>query len=339
MSNAFGNNAGTRGGLTGPRLIGRFELSNPAAPVFAWSGSAIAVSFAGSAIGVTLSDGGQNVFEVVLDGAHSRLSTQAGTKKYLLGSGLSNGPHDLLLYRRSEAFLGETTFNGFDLAPNAYLPSAPASTRRLEVIGDSISAGYGNEGTFPCEFSASTENHYLSYAAIAARRLQAELHTQAWSGIGVLRNHDGTRTGTMPELYARTLPERAASRWDFSKFVPDAVLINLSTNDFGSGDPGSAFQEAYTQLVRELRGHYPAARFYLAVGPMLEAAEHTLVLRYLRGVVSERAAAGDKNLSVLEFGIQDSAADGLGCDYHPSLKTHRKMADKMTAALTADLGW
>ena len=36
---------------------------------------------------------------------------------------------------------------------------------------------------------------------------------------------------------------------------------------------------------------------------------------------------------------QDMAADGVGCDYHPSLKTHQKMADKMTAALRADLAW
>jgi lysophospholipase L1-like esterase len=335
MSNATGNDRGA----TGPRLIGRFDESNPAAPVFAWSGSAIALRFTGTAIGVTLGDAGHNVFEVVVDGKHTRLATQPGTKKYSLGSGLSDGPHDLLLYRRSEAFFGETTFNGFDIAPSAYLPSAAAPTRRLEVIGDSITAGYGNEGTFPCQFQASNENHYLSYAALSARRLQADLYTEAWSGSGVLRNHDGTTAGTMPELYARTLPERASSTWDFSKLVPDAVLINLGTNDFGTGDPGAQFQAAYTRFVRELRGHYPAARFYLAVGPMLEDTEYALASGYLRGVLAARSAAGDNNLRLLEFGIQDRASDGLGCDYHPSLKTHQRMADKMTAALKADLAW
>ncbi|HEX3849925.1 MAG TPA: SGNH/GDSL hydrolase family protein [Polyangiaceae bacterium] len=320
-----------------PRLIGRFDESNPTAPVFAWSGAAIAVRFAGTAIGVTLGDAGHNVFEVVLDGAHTQLSTEPGTKKYSLGSGLRDGPHDLLLYRRSEALLGETTFNGFDLAPNAYLPTEAPATRRLEVIGDSISAGYGNEGTFPCQFAASNENHYLSYAALSARGLRAELHTAAWSGIGMRRSHGDLRA--MPELYSRTLPERATSQWDFSKYVPDAVIINLGTNDFAQGDPGVAFQTTYTQFVRQLRGYYPGARFFLAVGPMLEDADYALASSYLRGVVAARAAAGDKNLTVLEFGIQDRAADGLGCDYHPSLKTHQKMADKMTAALRADLAW
>jgi lysophospholipase L1-like esterase len=348
-SHVIGNSAGkiSAGGATvndagvprGPRLIGRFDESNPAAPVFAWSGSAIAVRFAGSAVGVTLRDDGSNVFEVVLDGKHSLLSTQTGAKTYALGSGLSEGPHDLLLYRRSEAIFGETTFCGFEIAPGAYLPNAPAATRRLEVIGDSISVGYGNEGTFPCQFAASSENHYLSYAAISARGLHAELNTVAWSGIGMWRNYDGTTARAMPELYPRTLPERATSRWDFSKFVPDAVVINLGTNDFAKGDPGVAFQNAYTQFVRELRGHYPAARFFLAVGPMLEDAEYRLASAYLRGVLAARAAAGDRNLTLLEFGIQDRAADGVGCDYHPSLKTHQKLADKMTAALRVDLAW
>jgi len=29
----------------------------------------------------------------------------------------------------------------------------------------------------------------------------------------------------------------------------------------------------------------------------------------------------------------------VGCDYHPSLKTHQKMGDRLVAALKADLGW
>jgi len=324
-------------GPAAPYFIGRFDQSKPDAPVFAWPGTAIALRFTGTAIGVTLTDNGSNVFEVVIDGKHTVLTLQAGAKKYALATGLAAGEHDLLLYRRTEASFNETTFNGFDLASSAYLP-AVLPTRRLEVIGDSISAGYGNEGTLPCPFTAATENHYLSYAAIAARAVNAELYTEAWSGIGMLRNYEGGTTNVMPDRYPRTLPDRAASTWDFSKFVPNAVLINLGTNDFAQGDPGAPFQAAYTEFVTELRGHYPAARFYLAVGTMLSGESYSKAATYLKAVIAARAAAGDDNLVLLEFGTQDSA-DGLGCDYHPSLKTHQKMADKLTAALKADLAW
>ena len=326
-------------GPVGPRFIGRFDQSNAQAPVFAWSGTAISARFMGSSVGVTLTDSGSNAFEVVLDGKHTVLATQAGKKTYSLGSGLAEGAHDLLLYRRSEAFFGETTFGGFDLDASAYLPVAPLPKRRLEVIGDSISAGYGNEGVFPCTFGSKTENHYLTYGALAARELQAELYTEAWSGIGMLRNNAGDTTGTMPERYGRALPERAASTWDFSQFVPDAVVINLGTNDFAQGDPTIAFQAKYTQFVADLRGHYPAARLFLAVGSMLGGLQYQQASVYLKGVIAARANAGDPNLALLELGTQDAQNDQLGCDYHPSLKTHQKMAAKLVAALHADLGW
>jgi len=325
-------------GPVGPRFIGRFDQTKPDAPVFAWPGTAIALRFTGTAIGVTLSDNGNNVFEVVIDGKHTVLALQSGTKKYALGTGLADGAHDLLLYRRTEASFNETTFNGFDVAASSYLPSV-LPTRRLEVIGDSISAGYGNEGMLPCPFTAATENHYLSYEALAARALNAELYTEAWSGIGMYRNYEGATTDVMPDRYPRTLPERATSTWDFSKFVPDAVVINLGTNDFAKGDPGAPFQAAYLKFVSDLRGHYPAARFFLALGTMLSADDYAKASTYLKAVIAARATAGDTNLTLLEFGIQDGNADGLGCDYHPSLKTHQKMADKLQAALKADLGW
>ena len=325
-------------GPVGPRFIGRFDQSKPDAPVFAWPGTAIALRFSGTAVGVTLSDNGKNVFEVVLDGKHTVLTLQAGTKQYPLGTGLTAGTHDLLLYRRTEASFNETTFNGFDLPSSAYLPTTVAK-HRLEVIGDSISAGYGNEGTLPCQFSAATENQYLSYEAIAARAVDAELFTEAWSGIGMLHSYEGSTTDQMPVRYLRTLPERATSTWDFTKFIPEAVVINLGTNDFSQGDPGADFQSAYLKFVSDLRGHYPSARFFLAVGSMLSGDSYTRAAAYLKAVIDARAQGGDKNLTLLEFGSQDGTADGLGCDYHPSLKTHQKMADKLIAALKTDLGW
>ena len=135
------------------------------------------------------------------------------------------------------------------------------------------------------------------------------------------------------------MPERASSTWDFTKFVPDAVVINLGSNDFAKGDPGAAFQSAYLKFVSELRPHYPAARFFLALGPMLSSSEYAKASTYLKAVIAARASAGDLNLTLLELGLQDSRADGFGCDYHPSLKTHQRMADKLQAALEADLGW
>jgi hypothetical protein len=53
-------------------------------------------------------------------------------------------------------------------------------------IGDSITAGYGvlcNVSEAP--FTAETESAYHTYAAVAARALDADAHVIAYSGKGV----------------------------------------------------------------------------------------------------------------------------------------------------------
>jgi len=98
-------------------------------------------------------------FEVTLNGATQTL--KAGTGTFVLGTGLGVGPHSLRIARRNEALFGVSVLNGLSISEQDYLPaSLPA--RRLEIIGDSISAGYGNEG---CPFK-NKENSELTYGAI-----------------------------------------------------------------------------------------------------------------------------------------------------------------------------
>jgi len=68
----------------------------------------------------------------------------------------------------------------------------------IVAFGDSITAGYGLDGAnASCSVSQDNSNHYLTYGAVAARALSAELHAIAWSGIGMYRN----TTSTGDKLY------------------------------------------------------------------------------------------------------------------------------------------
>lgn len=321
------------------RLVGRFDTTDPSAPQFAWSGSAMHARFTGTGLRVRF-DGAANQFAVVIDGAAPKtVKTTTGNNTYTLATGLSAGTHEVWLHRRTEAFFGEVRFRGFQFDGGELLPPPPTPSRRIEVIGDSITCGYGNEGADQyCDFSADTENHYATYAAIAARTLGADLHAIAWSGIGMYRNYGGETTGTMPERWGRTLPNRSTSTWDTSKFVPHAVVINLGTNDFAKGDPGSAFVTAYTSFVRRVRKAYPDAWIFPAVGPMLSGGAYNAARNHLNNVIATLSGEGDKKLSLLEFATQ-TAADGYGCDWHPSLATNEKMAKVLESALKARLGW
>jgi lysophospholipase L1-like esterase len=293
--------------------------------------------FSGRTLHVRLKDPGYNELQVVLDGAPTSVIATSATKEDYEVTAPSDGTHDLILSKRTEARTGEVLFLGFE--PRVALsPAAPAPNRRIELIGDSITAGYGDEGT-PATCSGNRvalENEYLSYGAIAARSVGADHVTIAWAG---------KTTEEMATLYERTLPSRPTSRWEFTGWRPDAVVINLGTNDFNRGDPGQVtFMRPYLALVAHVRALYPGALIVCALGPMLTdsypAGGHTLTRarQYINAVVDKVREAGDQRVTFLEVPSQDFA-NGLGCDYHPSLKTHRLMGEQLAAALRGQLQW
>jgi lysophospholipase L1-like esterase len=331
--------AGISDGPAEVRFIGRVDRSDAQGPRFAWSGTGLVARFMGTSISVDLA-GGQE-FSVLIDGAlQPKLVPESGATP--IASGLSAGPHRIEIYRRTEANQGESQFRGFTFDASGMLLAPPLpSPRRLEVIGDSITCGYGDEGADQtCGFTPQTENHYLSYGAVAARSVGAELSTIAWSGLGVVCNYgDGAQScvDPFPTYYDRTLPNRQDSQWDFSLFQPQAVILNLGTNDFSTDQDPSVtdFENAYRDFLLHLRSKYPHALILCTCGPMLYGSELDMVRGYIDAAV---AATGDDNIGTFDIPAQD-AADGLGCNYHPSVKTHQKMADLVVAELQARLGW
>lgn len=140
----------------------------------------------------------------------------------------------------------------------------------------------------------------------------------------------------MGDLYQCTLPTVVDGRWDFSRWVPDAVVINLGTGDFTSGDPGSAaFLGAYRKLLAQVRQNYPRAFVVVGLGPMLSdlwppgAQALTQARADLTELVASASAAGDTRVGLLEFANQDGAAS-FGCKHHPSAATHQAIAAALT---------
>jgi lysophospholipase L1-like esterase len=350
------SSSGTGGEGAGPpaqtvRFVGRFDTKDPSNPRFGWSGSEIITRFSGTSLGVRLADtsaaDSSNFFEVVVDGKdQGKIQVNGSAELYTLAQGLPDGEHDLVLHKRTEGFVGPTTFMGFvpDLG-KTLVPVAKAPDRRIEIIGDSISAGYGVDGADAnCPFTTETENNWLAYGPVTARALGADANIIAWSGIGAYQSYGGDKTNTMKDVYGRTIPTEAGSAWDFASFVPHVVVINLGTNDFSVGDPGQPFVDAYGALVDRVRKNYPAATIFCALGPMLSdsypagANALTKARTYIKGVVDDRTGKGDAHIRFIEFPTQDGA-NGLGCDYHPSAKTQALMAAQLTAAIQKELGW
>jgi lysophospholipase L1-like esterase len=313
--------------------VGRHDASDPGHVRLGWSGVGAVLRFTGTGASVRLDDNAR-FFTVLVDGAiQPTLATTPGEQSYPLASGLQDGEHTIELYRRTEGSFGPTVVLGFDLEGELLAP--PPVQRRMEIIGDSITCGYGDEGVAPCSFSAETENHYLTYGALAARALGAELSTVAWSGKGVVNNYGNDVFEPLPQIYDRLLASDPAP-WDFS-WQPDVVVINLGTNDFSTDNdpPEDVFVPAYVDFLAHLRAVYPEA-FILALAPSLYGAEVAMVAGYLQSAVDQRHQARDAEVAFADINVDWI---GSGCDGHPSLATHAAMGMRLTTELKTQLGW
>ena len=321
---------------------GRADTRDANGPRFEWSASMVTLRFRGTDLQAKINESGNDYFDVVVDNAAPQvIHPNKGDSVIDLVRGLPNGTHEVRVFKRTEAFVGRVQFTGFALNQGGTLLKPRRPAHKIEVIGDSISCGYGNEGANEKEhFRPDTENAYLSYGAVAARAMNAEYVCVAWSGKKMWPDN------TIPELYDRTLPNGPAGVWDFAQWKPDVVLINLATNDFGPGIPDAdKWTDAYKTFVKRVRKNYPKATIYLASGSMMSDAwpPNVKALSTLKGflerIQSELKTDGETNLHILHFDPQNGALDGLGSDYHPSVKTDAKMAAKFEAALESDLGW
>lgn len=323
-----------------PRFVGRW-VPDGGGMRASWSGSYVVGRFEGTGVSARIKDDGHNLFHVIVDGEPAKVLTtnkEKGEHVYPLVSGLPRGVHDVSLHRRTEAKVGEAVFYAFEPIDGTMLPPPPAPERRIETIGDSITTGYGNEGpSAACGYVNSQQNEYATYGAIAARDLNADHTTIAWSGKTLHQ---------MKVYFDKALPQRTdGPRWDFSRYQPQVVVVNVGTNNFARVDPGEArFVRLYHELVHAVRAAYPKALIVCALGPMLSDAypegrsNLTRARRYMKAAVAKLEEASDPNVAFLEFPEQRHA-DGLGCGFHPSLKTHELMGEQLTSFIKERMGW
>jgi lysophospholipase L1-like esterase len=330
--------------------LGRVDC-NPAGPSFAFPAVSVRLRFTGSALDLRLRDSGTgtaqstNYYDVSIDGAApTRLEMTAGDQVYPLARDLSDGEHSAEIVKRVESNgnSGKGQVLGFRVREGAALLPVAQKPLRVEFIGDSITCGYGDElsTTMPDMFHYTTlnSNANAAYGALVARELDAEYVAVAISGRGVYRNYSDGAGELAPVFYNDTLPDdSAAPAWDFTRYVPDVVVVNLGTNDFSPPGPDhDAYRTAYTAFLKQIRGHYPDALLLAVVGTMLSDGFPAGVMAWttnqsdVSGVVNDLTAQGDTNVHYLALTPQSAP---FGEDYHPTLATHQQMAQAVATEL------
>jgi lysophospholipase L1-like esterase len=389
---------GAPGGAAATSFVGRFDLTDPTRPRFDWSGNAMSARFVGTEVTWGVESGVEQVFQVILDGVAQKVIlpdyTIPTAAVVVRTQTVPQGTHEITVVRSSEALFGDTTFIPFTFGGDTTQLPPVRYERRIEYIGDSITCGYGDEGpNATCPYDVpirqarndrgevvdvkipETQNIFLAYGSLAARRLSAQATTLCFSGKGVALNYreqgvgegkldpsakpDADAKTTIPEYYLRTLatekPDatKPQSAWDFaSEPQPQVVVINVGTNDFArdvdqngiaDGIDLGAFRQKYREFLAFVRAKRPAAKIFLAVPPMvtdkfpLDNARSDF-RSTLRGIVDEVNGAGDRDVFFLEL-VEMGVRYGLGCDYHPNLEVHRIMADQLVGAIRDKTCW
>lgn len=328
------------------QYVGRICFDNPERPRFTYPGTQVNISFTGTSVKLWAKPR-SGYFMAQVDQAEPFKVAMMGERDSIvtIATALSQGCHTLRLMYVIEGYELKPDFRGFILDQGARLMSPPDLPKRtIEFIGNSITCGYGNESTVASDpFEYETENHYITYAQLTCRALGAYAHIVARSGIGVYRSYGGPKTGTpenvMTTEYEYTNLYDRSEKWDFSKYQPQLVCINLGTNDLSTNNyDAKRLKDAYRQFLKQVRSHNPKAKIVYLCGSMLNGKELEIAKKTLDEVVADANRQGDKEVYRFDFTPQTGDI-GFGASWHPSKWQHEKMAAELTAYLRSLMQW
>ena len=328
---------------TNIQYIGRIDDSDPMHPAFTYPGVQIRTGFTGTSLEMMckLHSG---YFMVEIDGGEPFKVSFLGNTVSNLANGLADGTHQAIVTYIGEGYENVPEFHGFFVDKGKTLaPAAPLPTRKIEFIGNSITCGYGIEANSEAEhYTEETANFYYTYAARTARNLNAQALVVARSGIGVYRSYNGPKTGdkvNMNTEYPYTLLYNNQQKWDFSRYTPDVVCINLGTNDTSTqGADSVLLLNGFKQLYKQVRSHYLKAKIVLLCGCMMNGQQLLSAQQAMNTTVDYAHQQGDAEVYRFDFTPHDGSL-GYGADWHPSMRQHEKMANELTPFLQKLMKW
>lgn len=326
------------------QYTGRIDFSTPDAPVFSWPGTMIQTGFTGRSLALVMDDHyGMNYFNVFLDQDWENpivIKGEKGRKTYLIADNLTDGEHLLTLTKRTEGEEGATTFYGILLAEDGELTAPPPRPeRRIEFFGDSITSGMGNEAPEDGpDDNKAEKNNFLAYGAITARNLNAEYVSTSQSGVGLMASFVNF---TMQEFYDQlSAINNNDSVWDFSRWTPHVVVINLFQNDSALVEqrlnpvPTDEQRVAvYYDFIKRIRSHYPEAFIVCTLGTMDAAKPGSPWPDYIHAAVEQwKTETADERIDVMIFEFKDFYK-------HPRVHHHQENAEVLTAFIKEKMGW
>ncbi|MGC9151132.1 MAG: SGNH/GDSL hydrolase family protein [Microbacter sp.] len=318
--------------------MGRGDFSNPDHPKFWVPGAQIIFRFQGDSCILHLTDQHLygnffNIIQIIVDGKYERLPLSKVQQVISVGSHLKDTVHTVILCKTTESNIGYLQFDGVSCHQLLSPPSLPK--RKIEFIGNSITCGTGSDcSTEPCGKGAwyAQHNAYLSYGPLTARALDAQYHLTAYSGIGLMYSCCNIPF-TMPQIFDKIDMMNDSLKWNFSNYQPNVVTICLGQNDGIQNEV--QFCGAYIDFLTSLRKVYPHAQLVMLSSPMADSSLTRFLKKSIEQVNALMHRAGDLKVSYYFFKQRYNG----GCNDHPTLAQHQKIADELTTYLKTLMHW
>lgn len=345
------------------RLLGRtFYDSETGATYFNWTCSGFEFQFTGTKVEGELISSEEHIGDVNMQGwiavfindsdePVKRFALDKLKDWYTLYEAEKPATYKVKVLKITEAQHGRTGITRLRIQGNPETVPTEGKAHRIEFIGDSITCGYGNEAEKPEDgFRTYQENGWDAFAAKTARKLKAEFNCVSSSGIGIYSSYTGedkiNNSILMPMVYNYTdrlfegsLGKSSFTEWDFSKYIPDLIVINLGTNDGSyvkyAEERKKIFRGLYLDFlkqVREKNGAYP--KILCTLGSI----DSGLFDEVAAAVEEYGHETGDEKIDTMKFDTQ-LEADGIGGSWHPSTATHEKMSCKLYRKIKELMGW
>ena len=355
------------------RALGRHTGRDPL-PLF-WTASGAELLFTGSELWFQLECDYTEIepwVSIELNGAWiARQALTPGRNRVCAFRGMTPGtPKHVRLLNDVQPMPQDPThflqLNAVEYAGGEFLP-LPEPRYRLEFVGNSITSGEGTLGARQEEdwigafFSA--EN---TYARLTSDALGAEYRIVSQSGWGIVCGWDNDPHHTLPPYYeqvcgvaegAHNAALGAKLQNDFSVWQPDAVILNIGTNDESAFrnpawlDPvtGKAYklrtlpdgschpedvrrlQDAACDFLTVLRKRNPRAVLVWSYGMLGSGLQEVL-----QGAVRQYCSrSGDTRAFYLP--LPDTTDETVGSRQHPGVLAHRAAAEVLTTFLKQKL--
>lgn len=344
------------------KIHGRTDETQESLPLF-FNGSGIEVNVTGSELWIDI-DVDFEIYEpwiwTAINGAFmSRQMLSSGTCSLCLFRGMSpDTVKNVRFFRELQAMSEDDAcrllIKGFR-SDGAFLPVKDRPFR-LEFIGDSITSGEGTYGAaedmdwLPMYMSASHD-----YAKMVSDALNAEYRLISQGGWGVLCGWDNDPRHNLPSCYEKIcglvsgeMNEKlgAGKPYDFQSWIPDAIVVNLGTNDASAFDQPAwtdpvtgqtfkqhkepdgtyrqedilRFQQAVIDFLTMLRQNNPTSHIVWTYGML----GYDLTLAITDAMNTYQKAAGDRNIAFLQ--LPNTTEATIGSRMHPGESSHARAA-------------